>query len=83
MVWVARVENMASYMVYFDDDRYRARNLEVITADDDEAACARVRADLAANPHHLAAEIWDDNRLVARVDRDGRLKLRRRYPSRP
>jgi hypothetical protein len=57
-------------MVYFDDDRHHARDLIVITADDDEAACALARADLAANAHRLAAEIWDDNRLVARIERD-------------
>ena len=64
------MQDVASYMVYFDDDRHHARSLNVITADDDEAACAMARVQLAANAHRLRAEIWEDNRLVARIERD-------------
>jgi hypothetical protein len=65
---------VGTYIFYLQDDRYSAPNLDIITAPDEEAAIESALARLAASPHHLSIEIWQDDRLVTRIIHPGEIR---------
>jgi len=49
-----------------------ADGVPLIDARDDDGACAHAEQHLGVSVHYRAVEVWDDERLVARVEeRDG------------
>jgi hypothetical protein len=60
---------MPVYLIYIDDRRYSAPQIDSLEAVDDARAIAKAQARLAASPHYRAAELWEDERLVARLER--------------
>jgi hypothetical protein len=58
-------------MLYIWDDRYRTTTLDVVLAPDDEAAGELARVCLASSPHYLGVEVWEEDRLVMRLAKDG------------
>ena len=62
---------MKIYTFYIDDDRYSVPALDAVTVSEDRLAQAAARARLAGSSHYRGIEIWDDDRLVAKVERDG------------
>jgi hypothetical protein len=58
-------------MLYIQDDRYKTTTLEVVLAPADEAAGELARMCLDSSPHYLAIEVWDDQRLVIRLAKEG------------
>jgi hypothetical protein len=59
-----------TYTLYVHDGRYTVPTLLTIDARDDESACTNARQHLSSSPHYSAVEVWDDERLVARVEED-------------
>lgn len=57
-------------MLYIRDDRYRTTTLDVVLAADDDAASELARVCLASSPHYLGIEVWEEDRLVARLAKD-------------
>ena len=60
---------MKPYFLFVEDDRYTVPTLDTINAHDDERAIAHAAKRLAASSHYRAIEIWEDERLVARLTR--------------
>jgi hypothetical protein len=60
---------LKTYIVYVQDGRYVAPTLLTIDARDDESALRQAEAHLKASPHYRAVEVWEDDRLVAKVER--------------
>ncbi len=58
---------MKTYTLYVHDARYTVPTLLTVDARDDEGARAHAEHHLGTSPHYRAVEIWDDERLVARV----------------
>jgi hypothetical protein len=56
--------------MYIRDERYQTPTLEIVTASDDAAAEQIVRERLASSIHYLGAEIWEEERLVAKLDKE-------------
>ena len=56
-------------MLYVFDDRYSVPNLDGIIVRDDARAIEIATERLAASIHHQAVELWEDDRLVCRLDR--------------
>jgi hypothetical protein len=61
-----------TYILYVYDDRYSVPNLDTISVDDDALAIALAENRLASSHHYRAVEVWDDERPVGRIERDGR-----------
>ena len=62
---------MTTYTLYVHDGRYAVPTLLTIEMRDDEAARAYARKHLSSSPHYKSAEIWDDERRVDQLERDG------------
>lgn len=60
---------MKTYFLYVHDDRYTVPNLDTIIVRDDERARALAAKRLASSPHYRGVEVWEDERLVVRLDR--------------
>ena len=60
---------MPIYLVYIEDSRYSAPQLDCIEAVDDQRALAVARARLDASAHYRSADVWEDDRFVARLAR--------------
>ncbi|HXV01224.1 MAG TPA: hypothetical protein VG166_12070 [Caulobacteraceae bacterium] len=60
-------------MLYIQDDRYQSKTLEVVLAPSDESASELARMCLESSPHYLAVEVWDDDRRVIRVEKEGQI----------
>jgi hypothetical protein len=58
-----------TYFLYLHDDRYTVLNLDTISAHNDRHAAERAAWRLASSPHYRAVEVWEDERLVCRLDR--------------
>lgn len=59
---------MKTYTLYVHDGRYTVPTLLTIDARDDDSACAHARQHLRNSEHYKTVEVWDDERLVARID---------------
>jgi hypothetical protein len=64
-------ETLKTYVIYIHEDRYEMPNMEVAAAADDEAALELAADRLSASPHFHRVEVWDNNRFVGRLERDG------------
>ncbi|HEX4179198.1 MAG TPA: hypothetical protein VHY32_00255 [Caulobacteraceae bacterium] len=60
---------MKTYFLYLRDDRYTVPTLDMINARDDDRAITAAVGRLAYSPHYQSVEVWEDDRLVARLDR--------------
>ncbi len=60
---------MPIYLLYIEDGRYSAPQLDSLEAADDARAIAQTRTRLDASQHYISAEVWEDDRLVARIFR--------------
>jgi len=58
------------YTLFIHDDRYSVPSLDAVSAIDDRSAQTIASARLDGSTHYHAIEIWDDEREVARVERD-------------
>jgi hypothetical protein len=58
-----------TYFFYIEDDRYRLPNLFAFTALDDAQALLAAQSKLAESLHHRSIDIFDEDRLVARIAR--------------
>jgi len=62
---------MKTYLLYIHDDRYTVPTMDSITVIDDERAKQLARERLASSAHYHTAELWEDERLVARLENPG------------
>ena len=60
---------MPIYLLYIEDGRYSAPQLDSLEAADDAQAVALTRARLAGSAHYRSADVWDEDRFVACVVR--------------
>ncbi len=58
---------MKTYFFYIEDDRYRLPSLFACTALEDAQALEAARGKLAESRHHRHIDIFDEDRLVARL----------------
>ena len=58
---------MPIYLLYIEDGRYSTPQLDSLEAVDDASAIALTRRRLAASPHYRSADLWEDDRFVARI----------------
>ncbi len=58
---------MKTYVLYIHDDRYTVPNMESLTVNDDERARDVAGDRLASSSHYHLAELWESDRLVARL----------------
>jgi len=61
---------LKTYTLYVHDGRYTVPTLLTIDARDDDGACAHAEQHLNISVHYRAVEVWDDERLVARVEEE-------------
>jgi hypothetical protein len=60
---------LGTYILYVYDDRYTVPTLDGIIVYDDARAIEVATRRLSASPHYQAVEMWEDDRLVCRIDR--------------
>ena len=60
---------MPIYLLYIEDGRYSAPQLDSLEAADDTLAIAATRARLFASAHYSWVDVWEADRFVARVVR--------------
>lgn len=60
---------MPIYLLYIEDARYSAPQLDSVEAADDARAVAVTRVRLAASTHYRSVDVWEAERFVARVVR--------------
>lgn len=60
---------MRAFELFIEDDRYTVPTLDVVTPQDARRAVARAREKLEASPHCLGVEIWEGERVLARLVR--------------
>ena len=60
---------MKTYVLYLHDDRYSVPTLDAITVDGDERAMELAGERLASSSHYYAAELWEEDRLVQRLEK--------------
>ena len=60
---------MKSYVLYIHDDRYSVPTLDSITVDGDAPARRLAAERLASSPHYFRVELWEDDRLVEKLQR--------------
>ena len=58
---------MPVYLIYIEDARYSAPQLDSLEAIDDARALDVVRVRLRYSIHYRAADVWDNDRFVGRV----------------
>ena len=58
---------MPLYLLYIEDSRYSAPQLDSLDAADDSRAITATRTRLDASRHYISADLWDDDRFVARI----------------
>jgi hypothetical protein len=62
---------MKTYFLYVHDDRYSVPTLDTVIVRNDQRASEIAAKRLASSDHYRGVEIWEDERLVCRFDRDG------------
>jgi hypothetical protein len=55
------------YVLYIHDDRYTVPTVDSLSASSDEVAAYLMENRLGSSPHYFAAELWLDERLIARL----------------
>ena len=59
---------LKTYTLYVRDGRYTVPTLLTVDAPDDAGARAHAEQHLNVSIHYQAVEVWDDERLVARLE---------------
>ena len=62
---------MASYTLFVHDDRYSVPTFYMVTVANDQRALKLAEEKLHSSPHYRRVEVFDGDRLVAAIDRDG------------
>ena len=62
---------MRTFTFFLTDQRYSVPTVAFVTARDVERAGELARERLDESPHHLAIELFENDELVGRIDRDG------------
>ena len=57
---------MRTYTLYIEDDRYSVPTLLFVSASDD-ASARRIAREKLSDPHHLAVELREDERVICRL----------------
>lgn len=60
---------MKTYVLYIHDDRYTVPTLDSIVATGDERALQLAGDRLASSPRYYAAELWEGDRRVGRLEK--------------
>lgn len=60
---------LQTYVLYIHDNRYSVPTLDSITVVDDGRARALAADRLASSAHYHAVELWEDDRLVAKLEK--------------
>ena len=60
---------LKTYVLYVHEDRYSVPTLDSITVAGDELARAAAADRLASSAHYRAVELWEDDRLVAKLEK--------------
>ncbi len=61
---------MKTFLFYISDRRYSVQTLDSLTAADDEAARVLATRRLFRSENYRSVEVWDDDRLVCRVQKE-------------
>lgn len=62
---------MRAFELFIEDDRYAVPTLEIVKAPDERHAQALAWQRLEGSPHHLGVEVWEGERVLARLVRGG------------
>ena len=62
---------MASYTLFVHDDRYTVPTFYLMTVASDGRAMDLAEEKLRSSPHYLRVEVFEADRLVGAVDREG------------
>jgi hypothetical protein len=57
------------YVLYIHDDRYTVPTVDSLRAADDRIAKQMLRERLETSPHYFAVALWQDERLVERIEK--------------
>jgi len=57
------------YVLYIHDDRYSVPTIDSFAAPNDEEAKRAMGHRLGSSPHYFAIELWQDDRIVAKLSR--------------
>jgi hypothetical protein len=60
---------MKTFLFYTNDRRYEVQRLESLAAADDEAARKLATQRLFSSDDYLDIEVWEDDRLVCRIQK--------------
>jgi len=60
---------MTTFLFYMNDRRYTVKRLESLAAPDDEAARKLATQRLFSSDDYLDIEVWEDDRLVCRIQK--------------
>ena len=59
---------MTIYTLYIEDDRYSVPTLLALEQPSDGRVMQYMSEMLASSPHYLAADVWDGDRHVGRIE---------------
>ncbi|MBA3812146.1 MAG: hypothetical protein H0X27_11005 [Caulobacteraceae bacterium] len=62
---------MKTYVLYIHDRRYSVPHLDSVTVQGDGRAGEIAAQRLASSQAYFAAEVWEDDRLVCRLEKGG------------
>jgi len=62
-------DGLKTYLLYIHDNRYATPTLDVIVVADDSRAQELATGRLARSDHYIRAEIWEDERCVAEIEK--------------
>ena len=65
---------MKTYVLYVHDRRYSVPSLDAVTVRGDARAREIATQRLASSAHYFAAEVWEADRLVCRLDKPPQTK---------
>jgi hypothetical protein len=57
-------------MLYIEDDRYSVPTLVLVIVRDEVRAKEIAKGQLGASSHHLTVEVWEDETLLFRAERE-------------
>lgn len=60
---------MRTYILYVHDDRYSVPTLDTVIVRNDARAIEIADKRLASSAHYWTVEVWEDERLVYRINR--------------
>jgi hypothetical protein len=66
---------MRTFSFLIQDTRYAVPTLAIVTAKDTNRGLELARKLLEESPHHVAVEVHESDTMIARLDRDGVVRL--------